>query len=129
MSTKVARLTAQALRVPVRVTTSFSTRSIDERHYVLVRLASDDGEEGIGYTYAGTSGGPWLAAAVDELLAPLLVGREAGALDENWSFLYRELLLLGRRGALLRALSAVDIAAWDALGKANGTPLRRLLGG
>jgi L-alanine-DL-glutamate epimerase-like enolase superfamily enzyme len=126
---RITRLTAQALRVPVHVTTSFSTRSIDERHYVLVRLATDDGVEGIGYTYAGTAGGPWLAAAVNELLAPLLMGRDVGALEENWTVVYRELLLLGRRGALLRALSAVDIAGWDALGKATDMPLRRLLGG
>jgi L-alanine-DL-glutamate epimerase-like enolase superfamily enzyme len=96
---------------------------------VLVRVRSEDGAEGIGYTYAGTSGGLWLQAGLDELIAPLLVGRDARAAEENWERVYNDLLLLGRRGALLRALSAVDIAVWDMRGRHAGVSLREMLGG
>lgn len=126
---RITGLRAAAIRVPLRVTTSFSTRRVDARDYVLTWMETEEGVEGVGYTYAGNSGGQWLADAITELLAPRLIGRDALAIEENWELIYRDLLLLGRRGGLLRALSAVDIAAWDVLGRATGMPLRRLLGG
>lgn len=126
---RITGLRAAAIRIPLRVTTSFSTRRVDHRDYVLCWMETEEGVEGVGYTYAGNSGGQWLADAIDELIAPRLVGRDALAIEENWELIYRDLLLLGRRGGLLRALSAVDIAAWDVLGRATGMPLRRLLGG
>lgn len=126
---RITGLRAAAIRIPLRVTTSFSTRRVDHRDYVLCWMETEEGVEGVGYTYAGNSGGAWLAEAIDELIAPRLIGRDALAIEENWELIYRDLLLLGRRGGLLRALSAVDIAAWDVLGRATRLPLRRLLGG
>jgi L-alanine-DL-glutamate epimerase-like enolase superfamily enzyme len=126
---RIGTIRARAVRIPLTVETRFSTRAVRHRDYVLVWLADEEGTVGFGYAYAGTSGGRWLCSAVDELIAPLLVGRDAGDLDANWEHLYRELLLVGRRGGLLRALSAVDIAGWDRLGRSTGLPLRRLLGG
>ncbi|HST42202.1 MAG TPA: mandelate racemase/muconate lactonizing enzyme family protein [Conexibacter sp.] len=126
---RIDRITATALRIPLRESTSFSTRRVEHRDYVLAHVRTDDGREGVGYTYAGNSGGAWLAQAIEELIAPVLVGRDALAIEENWEAVHRELLLAGRRGGLVRALSAVDIAAWDLLGQAAGLPLRTLLGG
>lgn len=125
----VQELRATAVRVPLHTPMSFSTRRVEFRDFVLVHLTTESGIRGLGYTYAGNSGGQWLAEAVNDLIAPLLVGRDAGNIEDNWELVYRDLILLGRRGGLIRALSAVDIAAWDCLGKATGMPLRRLLGG
>jgi L-alanine-DL-glutamate epimerase-like enolase superfamily enzyme len=127
--TSIRELRATAVRVPLRVTTSFATRAVRHRDYLLVELVGDDGSTGIGYAYAGTAGGTWLRQCVDELIAPVLAGRDAEAFDDNWDAVYRELLLLGRRGAVLRALSAVDVAAWDRSARAAGEPLWRRLGG
>jgi L-alanine-DL-glutamate epimerase-like enolase superfamily enzyme len=126
---KVTGIDARAVRIPLAVETRFSTRAVPHRDYLLVRLTGEDGTEGFGYAYAGTTGGRWLCSAVDELIAPLLIGRDADDLSGNWEHVYRELLLLGRRGGLLRALSAVDIAGWDRLARSSALPLRRLLGG
>jgi len=127
--TSIHEVRATAVRIPLRRATSFSTRSVTHREYVLVELVGDDGSAGIGYAYAGTSGGVWLQRLLDELVTPLLIGRDADAFADNWDAVYRELLLLGRRGAVLRALSAVDVAAWDRAARAAGQPLWRHLGG
>jgi L-alanine-DL-glutamate epimerase-like enolase superfamily enzyme len=49
--------------------------------------------------------------------------------EDLWARLYQRTLLLGRRGAVTRALSALDIALWDLNAKQAGVPLYRLLGG
>lgn len=127
---KITSLKAVAVRIPVRMPTRISTRLLDKRDYVLVWVAREDSQlEGIGYTYAGTSGGAMVAEAVNGILAPLLVGRPADDIVGAWDAMYQETLLLGRRGAVMRAISAVDIALWDLTGKRAGLPLAVLLGG
>jgi L-alanine-DL-glutamate epimerase-like enolase superfamily enzyme len=126
---RIESIEAHAVRIPVAMPTAFSTRSIDGREYVIVRIEDEGGASGIGYTYAGDSGGLWLRDGIEQLLAPRLRGRSVFAIEESWERIFRDLLLLGRRGALLRMVSAVDIALWDLLAKRAGLPLRHLLGG
>jgi L-alanine-DL-glutamate epimerase-like enolase superfamily enzyme len=122
---RICSVQSIALELPLRRPVAFSTRRLTSRSFCLVRVRTADGAEGVGYSY----GGELIAHAVDLCLAPLLLGRPAGAIEETWSALYRDALLLGRRGAVLRALSAVDLALWDLLGRRAGLPLARLLGG
>src|SRR5262249_17401390 len=46
-----------------------------------------------------------------------------------WQHMYRRTMAFGRKGVGMAAISAVDIALWDAMGKATGQPVFRLLGG
>lgn len=115
-------------RVPLDTPVTFSTRTVHAREYCLVRVTSDDGHQGIGYCYAVNSAGRLLGLAVTDVLAPLLVGRESLAVEALWREMYQEALLLGRAGAILRSLSAIDIALWDLNARAAGLPLHRLLG-
>jgi L-alanine-DL-glutamate epimerase-like enolase superfamily enzyme len=126
---RIESVESHAVLIPLTTPTAFSTRRIKAREYVIVRIVDEDGAAGIGYTYAGDSGGLWLRSGIEELLAPRLQGRSVFAIEESWELIFRDLLLLGRRGALLRMLSAVDIALWDLLAKRAGLPLRNLLGG
>ncbi|MCW2772065.1 MAG: mandelate racemase/muconate lactonizing enzyme family protein [Nocardioides sp.] len=126
----IACIDATAVRVPVARPTRISTRVLDKRDYVLVRVRRADLDvEGIGYVYAGTSGGAVVAQAINTMIAPLLVGRSADDIVGAWDAMYQETLLHGRRGALLRAISAVDIALWDLAAKKAGAPLAVVLGG
>ncbi|HLI00935.1 MAG TPA: mandelate racemase/muconate lactonizing enzyme family protein [Acidimicrobiales bacterium] len=127
---KLAAVTATAVRVPVKTVTRMSTRLLDKRDFLLVSITdADQGHVGIGYSYAGTSGGALLAHIVDDLLAPALGDRLDDGIVGAWERLYQEALLVGRRGAVLRALSAIDIALWDLLAKRAGLPLAEVLGG
>jgi L-alanine-DL-glutamate epimerase-like enolase superfamily enzyme len=93
-----------------------------------VTVTDSDGAAGTGYSYAGTSAGSWVARAVNELLAPHAVGKPARGVSELYTQLAQEFLLVGRRGGIIRALSALEIALWDLLGQTTGMPLRNLLG-
>ena len=116
------------VRVPLAETTDFATRSVQAREYVLVKVLTDDGGEGIGLTYAGDRAGSVVLAAVRDLLAPLLIGQDAYRVEGLWETLYRAGLLHGRTGSAMRALSALDIALWDRNARAAALPLWKFLG-
>src|SRR5690348_10308411 len=123
-------INARAVRIPVGQPTRMSTRLLDRRDYLLVTVEDDQVEAmGIGYAYAGTTGGRLLVETVNELLQPLLKGADPHDIVGHWERMYQETLLVGRRGGVLRAMSAVDIALWDLAAKRHGVPLSVLLGG
>jgi L-alanine-DL-glutamate epimerase-like enolase superfamily enzyme len=126
---RIESIEAHAVAVPWSRPTARSTRVIGEQQYVIVRVVDERGLEGVGYTYAGHSGGPWLRDGIELLLVPRLRGTSVRAIEDNWELVLQDLLPLGRRGALLRMLSAVEIAVWDLFAKNAGLPLRYLLGG
>ncbi len=126
---RIESIEAHAVLLPLTTPTAFSTRSLEGRQYVIVRVVDESGAEGIGYTYAGDSGGLWLKVGIEQLVAPRLRGRSAFAMEKIWEQIFQDLLLLGRGGALLRMLSAVEIAVWDLVTKRAGLPLRYALGG
>lgn len=125
----IVNVTARAVAIPLKDSTRMSTRALNERHFLLVEVVDSEGGTGAGYSYAGTLGAQLLAAAVHEVLAPLVVGGDSDDIHGLWRRMYQESLLIGRRGALLRAISAVDIALWDLRAKRCGVPLAHLLGG
>src|SRR5262249_5566387 len=62
-------------------------------------------------------------------LAPLILGREATRIELLWHHMFKVVHYAGHAGAELRAISAIDIALWDLLGKQTGLPVYDLLGG
>lgn len=89
----------------------------------LVRVTTDDGLEGWGQTDgpAGT-----LAAACEELFAPLLVGRDPTATQTLWSQMQRAARRLGT--GLNRLVGALDVALWDLRGQVQGRSIAQLMG-
>ncbi|MGO3147882.1 MAG: mandelate racemase/muconate lactonizing enzyme family protein [Leucobacter sp.] len=126
---KIEHIEAIVARVPVAKPTRISTRTLGHREYLIVRIRDVDGVVGYGYTYAGTNGGLVLREVVNTVFAPVLLGVEADGVFGLWEELYQESLLIGRRGAVIRALSAVDIGLWDLKARARSVPLPVLLGG
>ncbi|MFD4576403.1 mandelate racemase/muconate lactonizing enzyme family protein [Streptomyces sp. NPDC058417] len=96
---------------------------------LLVRVTTDDGLEGWGEALAPV-GPEVVAAIVDRLLGPWLVGRDPRAVRPLWDGM-RD--LMRERGHLVGhqadAMAALDIALWDLLGHATGLSVAQLLGG
>nr|WP_316642450.1 mandelate racemase/muconate lactonizing enzyme family protein [uncultured Roseateles sp.] len=125
---KIQSIEFCAAAVPLDRVTSFSNRTVSVRHYGLVRVRANDGLDGIGFCYIGSAGGGIFTAAVQELLAPMLIGQDSSAVEGLWAAMYQESLLQGRYGTVMRALSALDTALWDLNAKSAGLPLHKFLG-
>ena len=95
---------------------------------VLVRVEMDDGTVGWGDAFAYHCREA-VHAALEKMVAPIALGRDARDISALMTDLQRRLHLFGRYGVTMFALSGLDIALWDAAGKAAGLPLCKLMGG
>jgi L-alanine-DL-glutamate epimerase-like enolase superfamily enzyme len=95
---------------------------------VLVRIVSDSGVIGWGEAF-GHAGAAPVKAAVDTVVAPLVVGADASDIGALMETVRRRLHLFGLSGPIIYAASGVDIALWDLAGKAAGVPISAMLGG
>lgn len=127
--TKITRVRAWSVAIPLDTVTSLSNRVVKERHYGLVEVTGDDGISGIGFCYVGNSASRIFTPAVSDLLANRLIGEDAHRVEGLWQEMYQEALLHGRAGTVMRAISALDIALWDRNARAADLPLHRFLGG
>jgi L-alanine-DL-glutamate epimerase-like enolase superfamily enzyme len=91
-----------------------------------VRVHTDTGLIGLGETVDKIPGS---RGALHGTLAPQLLGRDPLDIEGIWQDLANSILYHGFAGAEMRALSAVDIALWDLMGKHYGAPVYHLLGG
>ncbi len=82
-----------------------------------VRIETDEGLVGIGATAPAPAG-----MIVEGNFAHLLLGEDSANVERLWDQMFRALLPYGRKGLPIMAISAVDIALWDLLGKARGVP-------
>ena len=124
----IERVEVAVARVPLADPVRFSNRVVEAREYCLVRVTGDNGKVGLGYSYAVNNSGRLLAGAILEAIGPMLLGAESLATEELWQRIYQQVLLIGRTGAVMRALSAADIALWDLNAKSAGLPLYKYLG-
>jgi len=125
---KIQSVAVCVARVPLDHATSFATRTVSARDYCLVKVRSAGGIEGIGFCYAGSTAGNIAKTAVEELLAPKLIGQESLRVEGLWQEIYQESLLQGRAGSVMRAISILDTALWDLNARTAKLPLHLYLG-
>jgi L-rhamnonate dehydratase len=88
-----------------------------------VEISTDKGIKGVGY------GGPGASFVIEKHLTKLLIGEDPFNVEQLWDILWRSTLYYGRKGLVVHAISAVDLALWDIVGNALGMPVYKLLGG
>ncbi|MGX5856560.1 mandelate racemase/muconate lactonizing enzyme family protein [Dyadobacter jiangsuensis] len=103
----------------------FSQWEYSERRICIVKITSDTGHVGWGEGY-GPAG---VIKAGVEFLTPFVVGQNPLLTETIWSTMYRRTLDFARRGILVSAISAIDVALWDLKGKILEQPVHQLLGG
>jgi L-rhamnonate dehydratase len=92
---------------------------------LVVEIVADNGVVG----FAVSTGGEAAAWIVERHLARFLVGAEVTDIERIWDQMYLSTLFYGRKGLVLNAISCVDLALWDLLGKLRDEPVYKLLGG
>jgi len=117
------------------VETSFGKMS--SRVNTLIHIETDEGVSGLGETW--TNFPPWAAEErvlmVEKGLKPILIGENPLNISLLWEKMYHTLMTSmggkqwGAKGPIMQAISGVDIALWDILGKQLNVPVHRLLGG
>ena len=106
----------------------FAGRPWEHLEILLVRVETEDGVVGWGESF-GHAAIPATRAALDEIVAPLVIGRDAGAIESLSRDVLHAVHLLGRNGPFVYAYSGIEIALWDIRAKRAGKPLHALLGG
>jgi L-rhamnonate dehydratase len=92
---------------------------------LVVEIEAVDGTIG----FAVTTGGEPAAFIVEKHLARFLEGRDPSQVEKIWDQMYFSTQYYGRKGLVVNAISGVDLALWDLLGKLRGEPVYQLLGG
>ncbi len=92
---------------------------------LVIEVEASDGNVGLGVTTAGEIG----AFIVERHLSRFLVGRQVTEIEKIWDQMYFSTQFYGRKGVVVNAISGVDIALWDLLGKVRGEPVHAMLGG
>jgi L-rhamnonate dehydratase len=103
-----------------------SMRTFTFHEWLLVEVFTDNGLVGLGNAALAP---PATKQVIDLHLKPLLVGQNPWDIERLWQHMYRKTMAFGRKGIGMVAISAVDIALWDLLGKSAKQPVFRLLGG
>jgi L-rhamnonate dehydratase len=88
-----------------------------------VEISTDKGIKGYG------NGGPGGGMVVMDHLSKLMTGRDPFDIERNWDICWRSTMHYGRMGITMNAISGVDMAMWDIVGKALQMPIYRLIGG
>ena len=123
---KITRVKAIALDLPIEVKMVGVQRSTSLSACV-VRIDTDQGIVGHGFTAITEE--EVIAAAVNEVAAPAIIGESPLEHERIWDRLYWLLSPRGQTGYASHAIAAIDVALWDIKGKALGQPVWRLLGG
>jgi len=93
---------------------------------VLVQVETDEGLTGLASTGVGNGGAAYI---IEHCLQPIVLGASPFDVEPLWEKMFRSSINYGRKGVAIEAISAVDIALWDLMGKALGQPVYNLLGG
>jgi L-alanine-DL-glutamate epimerase-like enolase superfamily enzyme len=119
----ITRVAAAAYTIPTDAPEADGTLAWHATTMVVVH-AEAGGRIGVGYTYSHPTNAP----LINDLLAPLALGRDAFDIPGALLTMQRHVRNLGRDGLAATAISAVDAALWDLKAKLLDLPLAKLLG-
>ena len=128
MRHRIGKIDVHLVSAPVLGGFADATRKVETIGFVIVRITTDQGLEGIGVTYHEV-GGEATCELINRNMTPRLIGRDPLETEAIWQEFFHYLRGVGRKGLMYCALSAVDIALWDLKGKIVDLPVYRLLGG
>jgi L-rhamnonate dehydratase len=92
---------------------------------VVVEIETESGATGVATGF----GGPPALWLIRNHFSRFLIGQDARNINRIWDQLFRASMFYGRKGLPIAAISVVDLALWDLVGKVRGEPVYNLIGG
>ncbi len=125
---KITKVTTLKVEVPLKkplITAIHRTESVG---CVLVRIETDTGLVGENYVFALNKARLPVFEAMINSLEPFLIGQNPVYVEKIWEQMWVDCNPLGQKGVTIGAISALDTALWDLIGKQAGMPLYQLFG-
>lgn len=124
---KITDVKAIPLFIPVKEFPPLSMNGRSHAYHVLVKVFTDEGIVGYGEAFRFPTSA--VCTVIEEALKPHLVGEDPTHIERLWELMYNRTFPYGRRGIAIHAISGVEIALWDILGKWRNLPVYEMLGG
>lgn len=102
-------------------------KPLTEVAVLIAEITTEDGADGLGFSYSKRAGGPGLYAHAAEI-APELIGEDPNDIGRLWNKLVWAGASVGRSGLATQAVAAFDVALWDLKARRANLPLAKLLG-
>ena len=130
---KIEKIETMVLRIPYTSggpsdTQVWGGQAWQTADVLLVKISTDTGITGWGEAF-GYNVIPATRVSIDQILAPMCIGRDPLAIETLTQEIQQKLHIFGRSGPIIFGLSGIDIALWDIAGKAAKLPVHQLLGG
>lgn len=123
----IKKITCHVVSAPVeRPFTSSRGWLYKQRGSCIVEIETADGVVGWGECYGPSQ---VARAYIESQYGPRIIGRDAFDVEVIWEDLYNRIKDYGSKGMAISALSGIDIALWDIIGKVCGKPIHKLIGG
>ena len=130
MKIKIIDVTVHVIKSKLDKPFAFSLGWVNERSATLIEIKTNEGIVGWGEAFCQGLEPPEISAAVIEnALKPILLEQCPLDIEVLWHKMYSTTRDYGRKGSVISAISAVDIALWDIAGKYYNEPIHQLLGG
>jgi L-alanine-DL-glutamate epimerase-like enolase superfamily enzyme len=127
--TQIVNATASLVDVEVERVRTDAVQSFVKQETIIVELATDDGNSGVGYSYTIGTGGRAVLSLLREHLLAQLTGRDARDVEALWFDMLAATRATSVGAITSLAMAAVDTALWDLRCRRAGEPLWRLAGG
>ncbi|WP_170403875.1 mandelate racemase/muconate lactonizing enzyme family protein [Ruegeria arenilitoris] len=126
---KIIKITSHVLQYEMPEVLGYSQQYYDKRTTHLVEVQTDEGVTGWGECFGPGNVARANKSIVEQVIQPMVLGLDPLDKDVIWHKVYNLLRDHGQGGMPIQALSGVDIALWDIVGKVAGLPLHKLIGG
>ncbi len=126
---KIVDVIPRVLNAETEPYSTYSQKFGTERYSMVVEVQTDEGITGWGESVChGAQPGQIAAAYIDSFIRPRLIGRDPFDVEVLWEEMFHGTRPFGGGGAV-NAISGVDVALWDVIGRAVGRPIHQLIGG
>ena len=126
---KIARVEIFQVDLAPKAVRSDAIQAFTKQETPIVRIWTDDGADGTGYSYTIGTGGSAVVALLRDNMAPWLLGRDPAMVEEIWKGLFFHTHANAVGATVSLALAAIDMALWDLRCKRAGAPLHVVAGG